>query len=164
MFLLSGIVVSGIFGFVWETDTPEHLGMDQDKLEEARDYALTGGGSGCIIRGGKRVILWGDQSKRYDTKSSTKSVGVTALGLAIKDGIMNLDDKAQQYCSDIGVPANEGDERLADITIKHLATMTAGFEKPGGFERLAFDPGTKWGYTDAGANWLTASRSHTGET
>ncbi len=140
--------------FDWEDATPEQVGMAKSVLEQARDYALTGGGSGCIIRGGKRVMFWGDQSKRYDIKSSTKSVGVTALGLAIKDGIMNLDDKAQQYCSDVGVPSNEGDKRLADITIKHLATMTAGFEKPGGFEKLAFDPGTKWGYTDGGANWL----------
>jgi hypothetical protein len=30
--------------------------MDQDKLEEARDYALTGGGSGCIIKGSKMVM------------------------------------------------------------------------------------------------------------
>ena len=130
-------------GISWEEATPEQVGMAKSVLEQACDYALTGGGSGCIIRGGKRVMFWGDQSKRYDIKSSTKSIGVTALGLAIKDGVMSLDDKAQQYCSDIGVPPNERDKRLADITIKHLATMTAGFEKPGGFEKLAFDPGTK---------------------
>ncbi len=145
---------SGSQSFNWEDATPEQAGMAKSVLEQARDYALTGGGSGCIIRGGKRVMFWGDQSKRYDIKSSTKSVGVTALGLAIKDGIVNLDDKAQQHCPDVGVPSNEGDKRLADITIKHLATMTAGFEKPGGFEKLAFTPGTKWGYTDGGANWL----------
>jgi CubicO group peptidase (beta-lactamase class C family) len=140
--------------FDWEDATPEQAGMAKSVLEQAQDYALTGGGSGCIVRGGKRVMSWGDQEKRYDIKSSTKSIGVTALGLAIKDGVMNLDDKAQQHFGDLGVPPNEGDERLADITIKHLATMTAGFEKPGGFEKLAFTPGTKWGYTDGGANWL----------
>jgi len=140
--------------FNWEDATQQQVGMDKSKLEQARDYALTGGGSGCVIRGGKRVMSWGEQKKLYDIKSSTKSIGVTALGLAIKDGVMNLNDKAQQYCRDLGVPPNEGDKRLTDITIKHLATMTAGFEKPGGFEKLAFAPGTKWGYTDGGANWL----------
>ncbi|MFC1718987.1 serine hydrolase [Candidatus Poribacteria bacterium] len=152
--LLLVLPVSTGKGIEWEDATPEQVGMSESVLEQARDYALTGGGSGCIIRGGKRVMFWGDQSKRYDIKSSTKSVGVTALGLAIKDGIMNLDDKAQKHCSDIGVPGNEDDERRADITIKHLATMTAGFEKPGGFSKLAFAPGTKWAYTDGGANWL----------
>jgi CubicO group peptidase (beta-lactamase class C family) len=152
--LLLLLTTSTSQSFEWEDATPEQVGMVKPVLEQARDYALTGGGSGCITRGGKRVMSWGDQSKRYDIKSSTKSIGVTALGLAINDGIMNLDDKAQEHYSDVGVPPNESDKRLADITIKHLATMTAGFEKPGGFEKLAFTPGTKWGYTDGGANWL----------
>ena len=79
---------------------------------------------------------------------------MTALGLAIKDGIVNLDDKARKYCEEIEVDPNVGDRRLDDITLVHLATMTTGFEKPGGFEKLIFDPGTTWAYTDGGANWL----------
>ena len=43
---------------------------------------------------------------------------------------------------------------LDDITIRHLATQTAGFEKPGGYAKLLFRPGTKWFYSDAGPNWL----------
>jgi len=44
--------------------------------------ALTGEGSGLITRHGRVVLAWGDPKKRYDLKSSTKSIGVTALGLA----------------------------------------------------------------------------------
>ncbi len=40
------------------------------------------------------------------------------------------------------------------ITLKHLATQTAGFEKPGGYGKLLFEPGTNWFYSDAGPNWL----------
>lgn len=138
----------------WETASPQQAGMDESKLWQARDYALTGGGSGCIIRGGKLVMSWGNQATRYDLKSTNKSIGVTVLGLALKDGLMNLEDKVQQYCPDIGIPPNTGDGRLADIKIWHLATHTAGFDKPGGFEPLLFDPGTKWMYSDGGANWL----------
>ena len=71
-------------------------------------------------------MAWGDQERRYDIKSSTKSIGVTALGLAINDGIVDLDDKARKHCEEIEVEPNIGDKRLDDITIKHLATMTAG--------------------------------------
>jgi len=138
----------------WESATPQQVGMDESRLQQARDYALTGGGSGCIIRGGKLVMSWGGQTTRYDLKSTTKSIGVTVLGLAIEDGLMNLDDKAQDHYPDIGIPPNAGDGRLADIKIWHLATHTAGFDKPGGFEPLLFDPGTAWAYTDGGANWL----------
>jgi CubicO group peptidase (beta-lactamase class C family) len=43
---------------------------------------------------------------------------------------------------------------LDQITILQLATHTAGFEKPGGFIPLQFEPGTTWFYSDGGANWL----------
>jgi CubicO group peptidase (beta-lactamase class C family) len=140
--------------FEWQRATPESQGLDGSLLEQARDYALTGGGSGTVVCGGKLVMSWGDENKRYDIKSSTKSIGVTALGLALQDGIVALCDKARKHCEEIGVAPNKGDKRLDDVTIKSLATMTAGFEKPGGFEKLVFDPGTKWAYTDGGANWL----------
>ena len=65
-------------------------GMDTVKLEQARDYALTGGGSGYITRHGKLILTWGDLKQRYDLKSTTKSFGATALGLAIKDGKMRM--------------------------------------------------------------------------
>jgi len=38
--------------------------------------------------------------------------------------------------------------------LRHLADQTAGFEKPGGYGRLLFAPGTRWHYSDAGPNWL----------
>jgi hypothetical protein len=77
MFLLSSLLLN-IFGLAWEIYMPEHLGMDQTMLEEARDYALTGGGSGCIIKNGKMVMAWGDQQQKYDLYSTT-SVGYIFL-------------------------------------------------------------------------------------
>ena len=47
----------------WERGKPEQVGMDKILLEKARDYALTGSGSGCITRYGKLVMQWGDQKK-----------------------------------------------------------------------------------------------------
>ena len=103
MFLLSSLLLN-IFGLAWEIDTPEHLGMDQAKLEEARDYALTGGGSGCIIKGGKMVMAWGDQQQKYDLYSTTKSIGGIALALAIMDGKVDLDDRMIDHLNDARVP------------------------------------------------------------
>jgi len=40
----------------WPRATPTEVGMDEAKLAEARDYALSGGGSGCVIRHGKQVL------------------------------------------------------------------------------------------------------------
>ena len=140
----------------WMMAEPADVGMDETSLRAASDYALTGGGSGYITRHGKLVMSWGDSAARYDLKSTTKSIGVTALGLAIKDGKIRLSDKATQHHPSFGIPpaANGETPWLEDITIRHLATQTAGFEKPGGYTRLTFRPGTKWAYSDGGPNWL----------
>jgi CubicO group peptidase (beta-lactamase class C family) len=141
----------------WSTATPAEMGMDETKLKQARDFAVSqGGGSGFITRGGNLVLSWGNSSQRYALKSTTKSIGGTALGLAIKDGLMNLSDQAQQHHPVIGVPpnSNSATDWLDDIAILHLATQTAGFDKPGGYTALLFQPGTEWYYSDGGANWL----------
>lgn len=130
--------------------------MDSALLHKARDYALTGNGSGMIVRHGEIVLTWGDLQKKYDLKSTTKSVGVTALGLALKDGHVQLDHRAAPLHPSLGVPpeSNRETQWLDDITLLHLATHTAGFEKPGGYEPLLFPPGTAWHYSDGGPNWL----------
>ena len=140
----------------WLTASPNDLGMDAAQLNKARDYALTGGGSGIITRHGRVVLTWGDQSRRYDLKSTTKSIGVTALGLAIKDGHIKLNDLAVRHHPTFATPptSNRATGWIDKITIQHLATQTAGFEKRGGYNKLIFAPGTKWHYSDAGPNWL----------
>ena len=140
----------------WQRATPADLGMDATKLDQARNYALTGGGSGYITRGGKLVLAWGDPEQLYDLKSSTKSFGATALAVAIHDGKMKLSGRVAGYHPEFGAPPGKNRETgwLDEITVFHLATQTAGFEKPGGYEPLIFKPGTKWAYSDGGPNWL----------
>ncbi|HUU92676.1 MAG TPA: serine hydrolase, partial [Phycisphaerae bacterium] len=141
----------------WPAAKPADVGMDAALLEKARAYALTGAGSGIITRHGRAVITWGDQAARYDLKSSTKSIGVTSVGLAMMDGrITALDVPAKRYHPTFG-EAKDGTARrewLESVTLFHLATQTAGFEKPGGTGKLLFAPGTKWAYSDSGPNWL----------
>ncbi|HNQ87991.1 MAG TPA: serine hydrolase [Verrucomicrobiota bacterium] len=140
----------------WPRATPAEVGLDEATLAQARDYALTGGGSGCILRYGQSVMAWGDPKQLYDLKSTTKSFGATALGLAVMDGKVQLDDPAIKFCPDLGVPPDTKVPTgwLDKITLRMLATQTGGFEKPGGFGRLLFEPGTQWHYSDGGPNWL----------
>jgi hypothetical protein len=143
-------------GKQWPNATPAELGLDEAKLIQARDYALTGEGSGCIIFQGRQVMTWGDQAAMYDLKSSSKAIGVTVLGLALKDGKVKLDDPAKKYHPTFGTPPDTNAQTgwLDQITLRHLAGQTAGFEKPGGYTNLLFAPGTKWHYSDGGPNWL----------
>jgi hypothetical protein len=143
-------------GSSWPTATLQEMGMDPSFLAQARDFALSAGGSGMITRGGVLVMSWGSPSETYDLKSTGKSIGITALGLAMQDGRMNLADLAKPYHPGIGLPpdSNLADGWLDEITIHHLATMTAGFDKSGGYTELLFQPGTEWAYSDGGPNWL----------
>jgi CubicO group peptidase (beta-lactamase class C family) len=140
----------------WPSAAPAAVGLDPARLEEAKEYALSAGGSGMIVRHGKVVLRWGDQAQRYDIKSATKSFGATALGVAIEDRKVSLEMPARQCHPMLGVPpeSNATTGWLEKITIRHLATQTAGFEKPGGYEPLLFEPGTQWHYSDGGPNWL----------
>ncbi|MCA9129469.1 MAG: serine hydrolase, partial [Planctomycetales bacterium] len=78
------------------------------------------------------------------------------LGVAIKDGLVDLDAPASQYHTKFGIPPGDNAKSgwLPQVTLFHLATQTAGFDKPGGYEPLLFQPGTRWHYSDGGPNWL----------
>jgi len=141
----------------WGTATPQEAGMDPASLAQARNYALAGEGSGVVTRHGRVVMQWGDQGRTCDLKSSTKAIGVTAVGLALLDGkFRSLNEPASRYHPELGTPpqTNEAKNWLGRITLFHLATQTAGFDKPGGSAELLFEPGTKWSYSDSGPNWL----------
>ena len=140
----------------WQKTSPQKAGMERAQLEKARNYAQKGAGSGYIVRHGLLVYSWGNPKTRYDLKSTTKSFGSIALGLAIDDGKIRLDDPAKKYHPSLGQPSDENlrSGHIDKITIFHLATQTSGFEKPGGYGKILFKPGTKWLYSDAGPNWL----------
>ncbi|HID76481.1 MAG TPA: class C beta-lactamase-related serine hydrolase [Planctomycetaceae bacterium] len=143
-------------GAEWPVAQPAAVGMDAATLEVARRYALTGSGSGIITRHGRLVIAWGHLKRRYDLKSTTKSIGSIALGLAIADGKLRLEERAARHHPSLAVPpeSNRQTGWIDQISVLQLATHTAGFEKPGGYTRLIFAPGTKWAYSDGGPNWL----------
>jgi len=151
-----GVEESGWPGKPWRIVAPAQWGLDEPTLVKAREYALTGGGSGCVVFRGKLVMTWGNQSELYDLKSSSKSIGVTLLGVALKDGKLRLDDPAKKYHPTFGVPPEDNVKTgwLDRITLRMLADQTAGFDKPGGYQPLLFVPGTQWSYSDCGANWL----------
>ncbi|HEY2952672.1 MAG TPA: serine hydrolase, partial [Verrucomicrobiae bacterium] len=141
----------------WQTATPESQGLSSAALGVAAGYAVKhGDGSGCVIRHGYLVREWGDPKKLADIKSATKgAVGTTLLGLALDDGLVQLDDPARMYDSKLGEePAdNVATGWLDEITVRHLATMTAGFndERP---PKLVRRPGQGGEYSNDTANML----------
>lgn len=60
--------------------------------------------------------------------SHTKSYMATAVGIAIEEGLMSLEDKLADYFPEC-VPQN-ADPRLFKITLRHLLIMSSGFGLP----------------------------------
>jgi CubicO group peptidase (beta-lactamase class C family) len=143
------------------------VGMSQAQLDAAATYAQSvNGGAGMVIRRGRIVHSWGNIDTRYDMKSTTKSMGGIALGLAKDKNLLTLADPAQTRLSSVGaLPAsNVTTGYLDDITVLQLATHTAGFLKTDDIDLqtnittyapLQYQPGTTWFYSDSGLNWLS---------
>jgi CubicO group peptidase (beta-lactamase class C family) len=155
----------------WTVSTPAAEGMDVTKLDAAKQVSEDGGGAldsdaGYIIRGGKLVYQWGAVNTRFEMKSTTKSMGGLALLLALDEGKIALADKANARLPTFGTEPMVDTTAVTtgsinDATILHLATHTAGFEKPDGDKdtplivpKLLYAPGTMWSYSDQGLNWL----------
>ena len=143
-------------GTSWPTATPAQMGMNATVLAQARDYALTGGGAGMIIRFGRVVDSWGDPAQRWELKSTTKSIGALLVGVGIREGRVALDDSAQQHYAGIGVPPDENATTgwLDGLTIRNLLRHSSGFDQPGGFSPLVCAPDSAWLYSDCGVDWL----------
>ena len=143
-------------GREWVSATPESQGMSSAALDATAEYALkSGGGSGCVIRHGYLVREWGDPKYRADIKSATKGTfGITCLGLAVDRGLVAVNDTARKHYSQLGT-AREDNRKdwLAEITVRNLATMTAGFDD-GRPPKLYYRPGTRGHYSNDTSNML----------
>jgi CubicO group peptidase (beta-lactamase class C family) len=151
----------------WSTATPAEENMDPARLDEARNYSQTSSlgqtESGLIVRHGRVVYQWGSPTLRYEMKSTTKSIGGLALLLALQDQTLALSDKAAEKLPVFGTDPSVDLSRvsssaLSEITLRQLATHTAGFSKPDEPEKeplaLLHAPGTTWLYSDQALNWL----------
>ena len=113
-------------GADWERVAPATEGMDAALLDQAAQVfgeacGKDGSGEIIIVRNGR--IVW--QGDRIDAVhpiwSCTKTFTSTCLGLLWDDGLCTPDTKVITVVPEIG-------EAYADITLRHLATFTAGFD------------------------------------
>lgn len=130
----------------WEVAPAETLGWDTTSLAEAirfarekRSYNL------LIIHKGKIVVeeYWRETTatSQHELNSVAKSFMGFVIGILQQDGTINLDDHVTRYMGE-GWSASPNTE--ADITVRHLLTMTSGLN-----ENLEYagKPGEVWYYS-----------------
>ena len=81
-----------------------------------------------VTKDGKEIgkKLWDEQCRR-NVYSASKSFTSTAVGIAVKEGLLSLDEKLVD-CFDEDLPETVSDN-LAKATVKDLLTMCLGQEK-----------------------------------
>ena len=68
------------------------------------------------------------QKTRLNTYSASKSIKSMAIGIAIEEGLLSLQDPIYQYFDEIDF--DQLDPLIKMITIEHLLTMTSGLKEP----------------------------------
>ncbi|MBP5198887.1 MAG: serine hydrolase [Lachnospiraceae bacterium] len=81
-----------------------------------------------VIKNGETIIDYSrlDQKTRLNTWSACKSIVAVAVGIAMDEGIMTLDEKLVDTFPEY-VPMN-ADKSLLDLTVRDMLTMTTGVE------------------------------------
>jgi CubicO group peptidase (beta-lactamase class C family) len=168
-------------GSSWRTSTPEAQGMDSGKLLALFAYAADADirlHHLSIIRNGY-LVLNADfypyrQDWPHDIVSGTKSVTSTLVGIAHREGLLDLDSPVLSFLPEAA--ANQEDPRKHELTVRHLLTMTSGLcegsddnarqleamrRSASGAdvllqEPLRSEPGTRFAYCDGASQLLSA--------
>jgi hypothetical protein len=110
-----------------------------DETPPGRDYA----GGALLSRDTAGRSPRGDcETVRHPVRDQIHRV---RPGTEPHDGKLQLADRSS-VTTGRGRPAGEQPRTgWLEISLLHLATMTAGFDKEGGYTLLLFRPGSKWG-------------------
>jgi len=146
----------------WQETSPESQGINSVMLAEAMNYLGNElGGSGVseslIIRNGYLIWKGSNIDAYHKIWSCTKCFTSTVLGLLIQDKKCTLDTFAVEYLPTLDDKYPE----YAKITLRHLATMTSGYDAIGiGYDDNRWnipttplaEPGAKYQYNDNAMN------------
>jgi len=166
-------------GARWAERSPESQGVDPAKLQAALSYlASRPGGSAqisemAIVRNGYLIWKGAGIDSWHEIYSATKAMTSTVLGALVTDGVVSVDDRAVKH-----LPTIDDTYPYGSMTLKHLATMSAGYQGPrrdcwqlherGDYEGAAdctrtyttpgpplySPPGSAWAYSDPNPHML----------
>ena len=115
----------------WETVSPQSLGWDVTRLNEAISYAGMKNTYGLIILYKGRIVTenyWNSWTRNtvYYIASAGKSVTAFLAGIAQQEGQLNINNKTSTHLGNGWTSVPPAKEDL--ITVRHQLTMTTGLE------------------------------------
>lgn len=153
---------------------PEEVGVRGEVLKDFTAYAQEHDlemHSLMVVRHGKVAIEWYNQPFNAQTAhtmySISKSVTSTAIGFAVSEGLLSLDDLVLDFFPDY--PPKTPHKYFGKLTVRHLLTMTSGkqtdmLESKGKIDWIEdyinspwiFEPGTDFLYVNENIYMLCA--------
>ena len=160
----------------WQLVPADQVGLDAERLEQAvKDIGALEGVQGVLVaRHGRlaaeRYFRGAGSDRLHNLKSAAKSVLSALAGLAVEDGLLELDQPIADF---LPVAAGLDDPGKQKITVRHLLTMTSGLESTsfGNYgpwvasrnwvqaaltRPLLTEPGTRFAYSTGGTHLLSA--------
>ena len=108
----------------------EHIpGLNIGGWFDAGDFDIQTGSHNTVI--GYLVSAWEDLKLNHDETmySATKTFTGIAVGFAVQEGLLHIDDKVTSFFPDL-LPEKISPE-LAKLTVAHLLTMSVGHARDG---------------------------------
>ena len=161
----------------WQLVPADQAGLDGERLEQAvEDIGALEGVQGVLVARNGRLVaeryFRGSAGRRpHNMKSASKSVLSALAGLAVENGVLELDQPIADLLPEAAGLDNPGKQ---SITVRHLLTMTSGLESTSfgnygswvasrnwvraALERpLQAEPGTRFAYSTGGTHLLSAT-------
>lgn len=144
-----------ISGNIWETKPMSELGWNENEVQPLLTFLEEKHTKGFIILVNGRIVMENYFNGHSATSpwywaSAGKTLTTATVGIAQKEGLLNIDDKVSDYLGTGWTSAPLVKENL--ITNWHLLTMTSGLNEtlgddvsPANLQYVA-DAGSRWAY------------------
>lgn len=144
-----------LIGSTWETIAPASLGWCDDSIQKMYNWLGSTDTKAFIVLKNGKIVL----EKYFGTftadslhvwNSAGKTLTAYCVGIAQKEGLLDIDDKTSDYIGTGWTSEPLAKENL--ITIKHQLSMTSGLDD-GVSDIFCTDPSCLVYLTDAGNRW-----------
>ncbi len=148
-----------LIGSTWDTISPSSLGWCQDSIQKMYNWLETSNSKAFIVLKDGKIVL----EKYFGTftvdsfhvwNSAGKTLTAYAVGIAQKEGFLNINDPTSNYLGTGWTSCTPTQEQA--ITIRNQLTMTSGLDDITDFYctdpaclTYVADAGTRWAYHNA---------------
>jgi len=149
-----------VTGNAWETVTPASLGWNETELNNLYTYLQQKNTKAFIILKNGRIVVeryFGgfNAENTWYWASAGKTLTAFLVGIAQKEGILNINNRTSQYLGSGWTSLPLSKENL--VTVKHQLAMTTGLDDGTGDVDCTLpacltykaDAGTRWAYHNA---------------